>query len=501
MTKQRKKNLICSGLQIALLLNLTGMAGSSLMAQPVADSSQAAVWRVTSRLGYGPTPAIAQAAQPSARAWGLAQLEAAKAASQRPVQLPAPLQLLAANKDEVSKHFHAEREARKQDRMQASAVSAAGAAMAGNADMAMATGSLGKDPEHYSRDMALAASAWRLAACGNPEFENPVLARMTEFWFNHFNVFMDKGVVRPYVGDYLLSAIRPHALGKFEDLLLATAQHPAMLLYLDQAQSSSRGLNENYARELMELHTLGVNGGYTQADVRELARILTGWSVDIPGGQGFLFRPRVHEAGSKTLMGQSFSESGQAQGIAAIRFLARHPTTAQRISLRLATFFVADQPSKALVDKLAAAFTRTQGDVYAVMRTLIESPEFWDSNNTLFKTPLDHACSSLAAAGWVKDDANRQQNLRQSLGFLNQSGQGMNRWQTPDGYKTDAATWLAPEALTRRADYAFGLAPRIEEPVFLAQFYSSATRDRIAKETAPNMRTGLLLAAPEFMRK
>jgi uncharacterized protein (DUF1800 family) len=501
MTKQRKKILIYSGLQIALLLNLTGMAASSLMAQPLADSSPAAVWRVTSRLGYGPTPAIAQAAQPSARAWGLAQLEAAKAASQRPVQLPAPLQLLAANKDEVSKLFHAEREARKQDRMQASAVSAAGAAMAGNADMAMATGSLGKDPEHYSRDMALAASAWRLAACSNPEFENPLLARMTEFWFNHFNVFMDKGVVRPYVGDYLLSAIRPHAMGKFEDLLLATAQHPAMLLYLDQAQSSSRGLNENYARELMELHTLGVNGGYSQADVRELARVLTGWSVDIPGGQGFLFRPRVHEAGSKTLMGQSFSESGQAQGIAAIRFLARHPATAQRVSWRLATFFVADQPSQALVDQLATTFTRTQGDVYAVMRTLIESPEFWDQRNQLFKTPLDHACSSLAAAGWVKDDANRQQNLRQSLGFLNQSGQGMNRWQTPDGYKTDAATWLAPEALTRRADYAFGLAPRIEEPVFLAQFYSTVTRDRIAKETAPNMRTGLLLAAPEFMRK
>ena len=135
------------------------------------------------------------------------------------------------------------------------------------------------------------------------------------------------------------------------------------------------------------------------------------------------------------------------------------------------------------------------------MRSLIESPDFWESGNTLFKTPMDYACSSLTAAGTVKDDANRQQNLRQAGGFLAQTGQPVNGWQTPDGYKTDAATWLAPEALTRRADYAFGLAPRIEEPAYLQQFYSSATRERISRESAVNMRTSLLLAAPEFMSK
>jgi uncharacterized protein (DUF1800 family) len=246
---------------------------------------------------------------------------------------------------------------------------------------------------------------------------------------------------------------------------------------------------------------LGVNGGYSQADVRELARILTGWSVDIAGGQGFLFRPRAHEEGSKTLMGRTFNESGQAQGVAAIKFLASHPVTAHRISSRLASFFVADKPSKALTDRLTLTFTQTGGDIYALMRSLIESPEFWESSNTLFKTPMDFACSSLAAAGTVKDEANRNQNLRQATGFLAQAGQPLHGWQTPDGYKTDATTWLAPEALTRRADYAFGLAPRIEEPAFLQSFYSATTRDRIAKETSVNMRTSLLLAAPEFMSK
>lgn len=481
--------------KIGVVASLLAVWGIGL-AQGILESSAAAVWRASSRLGYGPTPALVQAAQADPKAWSLAQLERARQSSQQPAWIPPAVQILTASQQQVSKHFHEEREARRDGRNSppSNAMTTSGASSI------VATG-LGSEPENYSRDMAFATGAWRLAACSNPEMENPLLARMTEFWFNHFNVFNGKGPVRPYVGNYLLSAIRPHALGKFEDLLLATAQHPAMLLYLDQAQSTQRGLNENYARELMELHTLGVNGGYTQADVRELARILTGWSVDIAGGQGFLFRPRAHEEGSKTLMGRTFAESGQAQGIAAIKFLAAHPATAQRISARIASFFVADRPSKALTDRLARTFAQTGGDIHAVMKTLIESHEFWDSNNTLFKTPMDFACSSLTAAGFVKDEANRVQNLRQANGFLAQAGQPLHGWQTPDGYKTDATTWLAPEALTRRADFAFGLAPRIEEPSFLLSFYSAATRERIAKETAVNMRTSLLLAAPEFMSK
>ena len=478
---------------LASLLASQCIVSTSGLAQALPDNSPAAIWRATSRLGYGPTPSLALAAEASAKAWSLAQLESASQASLRPAQLPAAVQILAANQQQVSARYHEEREARKELR--------ANASMANAPIISDSAPTLGKEPENYSRDMQLAIGVWRLAACSNPELENPLLARMTEFWFNHFNVFIGKGTVRPYVGNYLLSAIRPHALGKFEDVLLATAQHPAMLFYLDQAGSTVRGLNENYARELMELHTLGVNGGYTQADVRSLARVLTGWSVDVSGGQGFLFRPRAHEEGGKTIMGRTFNENGQAQGIAAIKFLAQHPATAERVSARLATFFVADRPSKALIDKLTRTFTQTRGDIQAVMKSLIESPDFWESGNTLFKTPLDYACSSLAAGSLQKDEALRNQNLRQMTGFLAQAGQPLHGWQTPDGYTTDANTWLAPEALTRRADYAFSIAPRINEPSFLQTFYKEATSERIAKETSVNMRTGLLLAAPEFMSK
>jgi uncharacterized protein (DUF1800 family) len=290
--------------------------------------------------------------------------------------------------------------------------------------------------------------------------------------------------------------IRANALGKFEDLLLASARHPAMLFYLDQAQSNVRGLNENYARELMELHTLGVNAGYSQNDVRELARILTGWTVGLPLGEGFRFAERLHDSSSKTLLGRTFHNNGMREGEDAIRMLARHPATAKRLALRLATTFVADKPPQALVDQLADTFTRTQGDIRAVMRTLVESPEFWRSDNTLFKTPLDFACSALTASGGVKE----RREIQLTLGFLAQAGQPLHGWQTPDGYKTDAATWLAPEALTRRADFAMTLGGRINEPTYLQPFFSAASLNRIAREQ-PATRSGLMLASPDFMNK
>jgi uncharacterized protein (DUF1800 family) len=473
-----------------------GLWSTAAIAQSLPDNSASAIWRASSRLGYGPTAQLAQNMPASAKSWALQQLDAAQQASGRPPVIPEPLKAIGMSANEATRQFHEEREARRLGRVSASAAQAA--MQPGMSDQSAALNAaappLVSEPENFSRDMQQGIAAWRIAACSNPEMENPLLARMTEFWFNHFNVFVNKGPVRPFVASYIFHAIRPNALSKFEDLVLATAQHPAMLLYLDQAQSKANGLNENYARELMELHTLGVNGGYSQADVRELARILTGWSVNLAGGQAFVFGPRGHDAGEKVLMGRRFADRGQQQGIEAIRFLARHPATAQRISERLASFFIADKPSKAVVDRLANSFTQSGGDIKTVMRTLIESPEFWSSGNALFKTPMDYACSALTASGQVKERANAQQNLRQSLGFLNQTGQGLHQWQTPDGYKTDAGTWLAPEALTRRADYAFGLAP-------LQSFYSNATRERIAKETAVNMRTGLLLAAPEFMTK
>nr|WP_237219195.1 DUF1800 domain-containing protein [Rhodoferax aquaticus] len=368
-------------------------------------------------------------------------------------------------------------------------------------------------PEHFSRAMVQQSAAWRLQSASHPELEAPLLARMTEFWFNHLNVYVGKGAVRPFVGHYAVHVARAHALGKFEDLLLASAKHPAMLLYLDQARSvatgsrgpqgSTRGLNENYARELMELHTLGVDGGYSQNDVREMARVLTGWTVDPGDKSGFRFVARLHDAGRKTVLGQqypnSFLGSGVGEGEDAIRRLARHPNTAKRVCLRLAQFFVADQPAPALVQTLSQTFLSTQGDIRQVMRALVESADFWHPDNRLFKTPMDYACSALAAVDSVSDTPDWRRWVL-AVGFLDAAGQPLHGWQTPDGYKFDAATWLVPEALTRRADFALTLARQADTAEFLLPYMSAATRASVAQER-PAMRTGLLLASPDFMYK
>ncbi|WP_395054683.1 DUF1800 domain-containing protein [Polaromonas sp.] len=463
----------------AMLLALALLAANHTHAET--DSSTASAWRATSRLGYGPSASTADAAQTGAKAWALQQIDVAFDASQRAPAIPAALAGFNQPANQLAADFYAERQARRMAR--ATVDGAPSAAMPANT-------------ENFSREMQQNAAAWRLMACSDPALEQPLLARMTEFWFNHLNVFVGKGTVRPFVGHYAVNVIRANALGRFEDMLLASARHPAMLFYLDQAQSNARGLNENYARELMELHTLGVSAAYTQTDVRELARILTGWTVGLQQGEAFRFAERLHDRGDKTLLGRTFPADGLREGEEAIRMLARHPATAQRIAQRLASTFVADNPPQALTDRLAATFTRTQGDIRAVMRTLIDSPEFWREGNTLFKTPLDFACSALLAGGGVKD----RRDILLTLGFLSQAGQPMHGWQTPDGYKTDAATWLAPEALTRRADYAMALGARMAEPLYLQPFLSPVSRERIARET-PATRAGLTLASPDFMRK
>ena len=469
-----------AALTIALGLGLV----HALPAWAQADGSPAVAWRATSRLGYGPSPASALAAHADARAWSLQQIDAAYAASQQAPRIAPEFARINAPLDDLARDFQAERLARRTLRE------------ADTAAIAPGTVAVPAQADAFSREMVRSAASWRLNACSDAAVEQPLLAKLTEFWFNHLNVFAGKAVTRPFLGHYVVNVVRANALGKFEDLLLASARHPAMLLYLDQAQSSVRGLNENYARELMELHTLGVNGGYSQNDVHELARILTGWTVPLGQGKGFDFIPRLHDNGDKVLLGRTIKPAGVREGEDAIRMLARHPATAIRIATRLVSTFVADVPPSALVDKLAATFLSTQGDVRAVMQVLVASSEFWDVGNTLFKTPLDFACSTLTAAGGVKD----ARDLNQTLGFLAQAGQPMHGWQTPDGYKTDAATWLAPEALTRRADYAMNLANRMAEPVYLQPFLSAASQARIGREGSV-MRTGLTLASPDFMRK
>ena len=524
----------------ALLAALTLLAAVAVPLRPASAAAapqlpalteSQAVWRAASRLGYWPSEERAAAirAHPGgARGWALDEVDRAFEASRQPARVPDHLPAVTAPLPTVFAEARREREARfNAARTRAAAADAATAA----ATMAPLPGQQPQAPQMQAQMQqspvpgqmqqpaaaqpssavsARQAATWRLISCADPTAENPLLARMTEFWFNHLNVFAGRLTVRPFAGHYAVHAIRPNVLGRFEDLLLASARHPAMLFYLDQNQNVAdgtpgpqgrvRGINENFARELMELHTLGIDGGYTQQDVRELARVLTGWTVDPDGPSGFRFVERLHDTGEKVLLGRRFGGPGTArgerEGIEAIAMLAARPATARRLSLRLAQFFVADEPPRALVDRLAAEFLAGNGDLRRVMRMLVASPEFWDPANELFKTPYDFACSALG----VSARAAVPPPVNLTLGFLASAGQPVNGWQTPDGYRTDAATWLTPESLTRRADLAAALARGLGEPEHLLAFYGEAARERI-RRVAPGSRAALALAAPDFMRK
>ncbi len=302
---------------------------------------------------------------------------------------------------------------------------------------------------------------------------------MTDFWFNHFNVFLRKNEATPYyLASYERDAIRPHALGKFEDLLEEVAHSPAMLLYLDNAGSTGPdsvaaerarlnagrnpnakknldGLNENYARELMELHTLGVNGGYSQADVIQVARILTGWTVDRPQrGGGFRFEPNRHEPGAKKVMGKKFKENGEREGRDLMHFLATRPATAKFLSRKLAVRFVSDDPPASLVDRMAASYLSSGGDISKVLKTMFHSPEFWTTNvyRAKVKTPLEYVASAVRASNADLT------NLRPLANALREMGMPLFGAIPPTGYKWDAADWVSTGALVNRMNFALSLA-------------------------------------------
>lgn len=296
--------------------------------------------------------------------------------------------------------------------------------------------------------------------------ERQLLEVMTDFWMNHFNVYQPKEQCAYYTTAYERDVIRPHALGKFYDLLVATAQSPAMLIYLDNwisigphsqaaGKSAQIGVNENYGRELMELHTLGVDGGYTQADVSELAAALTGWTVTQPDdGGAFQFDPRRHEPGTRIIMGRKFyegrPEQGSEQGLQALDMLAHHPATAQFISKKLAMRFVSDDPPASLVNRMAAEFLSSDGDIRAVMRTMLHSPEFWSAGayRAKLKTPLEFIVSAVraSAANVVAPDA-----LIQSLSAMGMQPYGMI---SPTGYSMESATWRNDSALLARINFS-----------------------------------------------
>jgi len=348
---------------------------------------------------------------------------------------------------------------------------------------------------------------------------------MVDFWYNHFNVYGQKELDRLWVGDYEREAIRPYVLGHFRDLLEATAKHPAMLFYLDNWQNvnpnnvmkrhgkKSRGLNENYARELMELHTLGVNGGYTQDDVIALARILTGWGfrhkAGSDGNYKFYFNEKLHDPSDKVFLGQTIHGSGEQEVEEALDILAKSPATAKHISFQLAQFFVADDPDPALVDWLSQEFESTDGDIRAVLQTLFESPQFWDVKNYghKFKTPYQYVISAVRATGQAVT------NYRPLFEMLRELGMPTDECQTPDGYKNTQEAWLNSDGMLRRINFATALAfgrIKINEEqlpvkyddlaaVFDDQF-SPSTMQAIQKAPA-HLRAVLVLGSPEMMRK
>jgi uncharacterized protein (DUF1800 family) len=358
---------------------------------------------------------------------------------------------------------------------------------------------------------------------------------MVVFWFNHFNVYAQKGAVRWMVPAYEREAIRPHALGRFRDLVLATARHPAMLFYLDNWLSTRadfvvpggpnagqrRGLNENYARELLELHTLGVDGGYTQQDVIEVARCFTGWTIDRPQqGGGFVFRPALHDRGPKRVLGHAIpGGGGQDDGIRVIDILVRHESTARFVSTKLARRFVSDDPPPALVERAAATFRSTDGDIRAVLTTIFTSPEFWSAEayRAKIKTPLEVVASAMRAldgrivATGAEGDGGLA--LAREVARL---GEPLYEAQPPTGYPDRAEAWVNTGALLGRMNFALGLAHNRfpGARVDVAGFLAGADRRRPAQvldrllavvlhgEASPRTRAVLAaqLESPEITR-
>ena len=305
--------------------------------------------------------------------------------------------------------------------------------------------------------------------------ERQLYEQMVDFWQNHFSVFSGKGQTRLYIPAYDREAIRPHAMGRFRDLLGAVAKSPAMLFYLDNAQSvadsnrqtlapqrrraparrrSGRGLNENYARELMELHTLGVDGGYTQTDVVEVARALTGWTID-PAQGAFVFRPLVHDADEKIVLGTALRAGrGLEDGEQVLDLLARHPSTSRHITKKLVVRFVADSAPPALVERCAADFRRSDGDIRSTLRCIVTSPEFFSqaAYRSKVKTPFELVASALRATTATPDAAPR------SVQTVAQLGQPIFGRQTPDGWPDRGEEWMNAGAMVNRVNFGLALA-------------------------------------------
>jgi uncharacterized protein (DUF1800 family) len=339
----------------------------------------------------------------------------------------------------------------------------------------------------------------------------PFHERLVWFWTNHFTVSLRQGGTGPLIGPFMREAIRPYVTGRFSDMVLAVMRHPAMLMYLDQEGSvgpnspvgvrQHRGLNENLARECMELHTVTPAAGYTQADVTEFARVLTGWTTDINSDvPGFVFRPGAHDPGSKTVMGQTY-QPGEEGGVQALLFLATHPSTYRALATHLTRHFVSDDPPAAAVERITKVLSETQGHLGAASLALIYLPDAWQPLVKL-RSPFDYVIAALRAVDIPPEKRG------DPLGALNALGQPVWNAPLPNGWPDRAVDWAAPESLLRRADWAYGLAGRAGDidPGALAQaalgpLLRSATLEAVHRAGSRRDGLTLALASAEFMRR
>jgi uncharacterized protein (DUF1800 family) len=538
----------------AVVLAVTVTSAQTGTSGTPAESDDRAIAHVLNRLGFGPAPGDLE----RVRKIGLAayieqQLHPERLADEGMRARLEGLQTINKTSREIAQEYYlpAEMERRERQRQAAQDPSMTAAAPAPATPTAAQRG---------ERQMVVELSNQKIlrAVYSDRQLEEVLV----DFWFNHFNVFAGKGVTRIYLSEYEREAIRPHVLGKFRDLLQAVAESPAMLFYLDNWQSAApvdasmmdsrapargrpgrrraganqpgtladlppmlqnrrpRGLNENYARELMELHTLGVDGGYTQKDVQEVARAFTGWTIAMPRqGGSFTFEPRMHDDGEKIVLGRKIKAGGgKKDGEQVLDVLAEHPSTSRHIALKLARRFVSDNPPPELVDRAAKRFRDTHGDLREVVRTIVTSPEFFApaSYRAKVKTPFEFVVSAVRAA---RVETVNPLPFVQALRNL---GMPLYMCQPPTGYSDKAEAWVNTGALLNRMNFAVALtsgrmrggrvqaapAPdRVDitadliSTAVMANDVSAATAATVAKATNVPQAVALLLGSPEFQKR
>jgi uncharacterized protein (DUF1800 family) len=441
-------------LAIAGVVLTTARATPARVALPPADD--AAVAHALSRLTFGARPGDRERVKAEGLAsWIEGQLEPARLDDRAAEQALAALPTLTLSIAELQKQYpRPDKDLRRQV-----------------AEGAMSPREMQERYPAANRPLRIVGEMQAARMVRAVESERQLQEVMVDFWFNHFNVHGAKGEVKWYLPAYERDVIRPHALGHFSAMLRATARHPAMLFYLDNWLSTRAdfvvpagpnrgrraGLNENYARELMELHTLGVDGGYTQKDVTEVARAFTGWSIERPREDAhFVFRRATHDRGDKTVLGTRLAAGGgQDDGERVLDVLVHHPSTARFIATKLVRRFVSDTPPPQLVERVAATFSATDGDVRAMLKTIVASPEFWDADarRAKIKKPFEFVASAVRAVGGHVDARGGAALARAATGM----GEGLYAAQPPTGYPDRAEAWVNAGALLARMNFALAL--------------------------------------------